>query len=225
MMEGISHEVCSLAGTLKLGKLIAFYDDNGISIDGHVEGWFTDDTAMRFEAYGWHVIRDIDGHDAASIKRAVEEARAVTDKPSLLMCKTIIGFGSPNKADTHDSHGAPLGDAEIALTREQLGWKYAPFEIRLKSMLSGMKEAGRERIRMEREIAAYAKAYPQEAAEFTRRMKGEMPSDFDAKAKEFIAKLQANPAKIASRKASQNAIEAFGPLLPEFSAVLLTGAV
>lgn len=129
MMEGISHEVCSLAGTLKLGKLIAFYDDNGISIDGHVEGWFTDDTAMRFEAYGWHVIRDIDGHDAASIKRAVEEARAVTDKPSLLMCKTIIGFGSPNKAGTHDSHGAPLGDAEIALTREQLGWKYAPFEI------------------------------------------------------------------------------------------------
>ncbi|MDU7126029.1 MAG: transketolase [Escherichia coli] len=189
MMEGISHEVCSLAGTLKLGKLIAFYDDNGISIDGHVEGWFTDDTAMRFEAYGWHVIRDIDGHDAASIKRAVEEARAVTDKPSLLMCKTIIGFGSPNKAGTHDSHGAPLGDAEIALTREH-AWN--------------------------EKFAAYAKAYPQEAAEFTRRMKGEMPSDFDAKAKEFIAKLQANPAKIASRKASQNAIEAFGPLLPEF---------
>ncbi|MDU3380321.1 MAG: thiamine pyrophosphate-dependent enzyme, partial [Klebsiella pneumoniae] len=163
MMEGISHEVCSLAGTLKLGKLVAFYDDNGISIDGHVEGWFTDDTAKRFEAYGWHVVRGVDGHDADAIKRAVEEARAVTDKPSLLMCKTIIGFGSPNKAGTH-----------------------------------------------------YAKAFPQEAAEFTRRMKGEMPSDFDAKANEFIAKLQANPAKIASRKASQNAIEAFGPLLPEF---------
>ncbi|MDU7745379.1 MAG: transketolase, partial [Citrobacter sp.] len=186
MMEGISHEVCSLAGTLKLGKLVAFYDDNGISIDGHVEGWFTDDTAKRFEAYGWHVVRGVDGHDADAIKRAVEEARAVTDKPSLLMCKTIIGFGSPNKAGTHDSHGAPLGDAEIALTREALGWKH------------------------------YAKAFPQEAAEFTRRMKGEMPSDFDAKANEFIAKLQANPAKIASRKASQNAIEAFGPLLPEF---------
>ncbi|MDV1392603.1 thiamine pyrophosphate-dependent enzyme, partial [Raoultella ornithinolytica] len=118
MMEGISHEVCSLAGTLKLGKLVAFYDDNGISIDGHVEGWFTDDTAKRFEAYGWHVVRGVDGHDADAIKRAVEEARAVTDKPSLLMCKTIIGFGSPNKAGTHDSHGAPLGDAEIALTRE-----------------------------------------------------------------------------------------------------------
>ena len=140
MMEGISHEVCSLAGTLKLGKLIAFYDDNGISIDGHVEGWFTDDTAMRFEAYGWHVIRDIDGHDAASIKRAVEEARAVTDKPSLLMCKTIIGFGSPNKAGTHDSHGAPLGDAEIALTREQLAGNTRRSKSRLKSMLSGMRK-------------------------------------------------------------------------------------
>lgn len=127
-------------GTLKLGKLVAFYDDNGISIDGHVEGWFTDDTAKRFEAYGWHVIRGVDGHDADAIKRAVEEARAVTDKPSLLMCKTIIGFGSPNKAGTHDSHGAPLGDAEIALTREQLGWKYAPFEIRLKSTRSGMRK-------------------------------------------------------------------------------------
>jgi deoxyxylulose-5-phosphate synthase len=130
MMEGISHEVCSLAGTLKLGKLVAFYDDNGISIDGHVEGWFTDDTAARFEAYGWHVVRGVDGHDADSIKRAVEEARAVTDKPSLLMCKTIIGFGSPNKAGTHDSHGAPLGDAEIALTREALGsiWRWiTPF--------------------------------------------------------------------------------------------------
>ena len=218
MMEGISHEVCSLAGTLKLGKLIAFYDDNGISIDGHVEGWFTDDTAMRFEAYGWHVIRDIDGHDAASIKRAVEEARAVTDKPSLLMCKTIIGFGSPNKAGTHDSHGAPLGDAEIALTREQLGWKYAPFEIPSEIYAQwDAKEAGQAKESAWNEkFAAYAKAYPQEAAEFTRRMKGEMPSDFDAKAKEFIAKLQANPAKIASRKASQNAIEAFGPLLPEF---------
>ncbi|MDU3055520.1 MAG: transketolase C-terminal domain-containing protein, partial [Escherichia coli] len=212
MMEGISHEVCSLAGTLKLGKLIAFYDDNGISIDGHVEGWFTDDTAMRFEAYGWHVIRDIDGHDAASIKRAVEEARAVTDKPSLLMCKTIIGFGSPNKAGTHDSHGAPLGDAEIALTREQLGWKYAPFEIPSEIYAQwDAKEAGQAKESAWNEkFAAYAKAYPQEAAEFTRRMKGEMPSDFDAKAKEFIAKLQANPAKIASRKASQNAIEASG---------------
>ncbi|MCL9898930.1 thiamine pyrophosphate-dependent enzyme [Klebsiella pneumoniae] len=218
MMEGISHEVCSLAGTLKLGKLVAFYDDNGISIDGHVEGWFTDDTAKRFEAYGWHVVRGVDGHDADAIKRAVEEARAVTDKPSLLMCKTIIGFGSPNKAGTHDSHGAPLGDAEIALTREALGWKHAPFDIPSDIYAQwDAKEAGQAKeAAWNEKFAAYAKAFPQEAAEFTRRMKGEMPSDFDAKANEFIAKLQANPAKIASRKASQNAIEAFGPLLPEF---------
>ncbi|MEF3165973.1 transketolase [Klebsiella pneumoniae] len=210
--------VCSLAGTLKLGKLVAFYDDNGISIDGHVEGWFTDDTAKRFEAYGWHVVRGVDGHDADAIKRAVEEARAVTDKPSLLMCKTIIGFGSPNKAGTHDSHGAPLGDAEIALTREALGWKHAPFDIPSDLYAQwDAKEAGQAKeAAWNEKFAAYAKAFPQEAAEFTRRMKGEMPSDFDAKANEFIAKLQANPAKIASRKASQNAIEAFGPLLPEF---------
>ena len=218
MMEGISHEVCSLAGTLKLGKLVAFYDDNGISIDGHVEGWFTDDTAARFEAYGWHVVRGVDGHDADSIKRAVEEARAVTDKPSLLMCKTIIGFGSPNKAGTHDSHGAPLGDAEIALTREALGWKHPAFEIPSEIYAQwDAKEVGQAKeAAWNEKFAAYAKAFPQEAAEFTRRMKGDMPSDFDAKANEFIAKLQANPSKIASRKASQNAIEAFGPLLPEF---------
>ena len=218
MMEGISHEVCSLAGTLKLGKLVAFYDDNGISIDGHVEGWFTDDTAKRFEAYGWHVVRGVDGHDADSIKRAVEEARAVTDKPSLLMCKTIIGFGSPNKAGTHDSHGAPLGDAEIALTRQALGWKHPAFEIPSEIYAQwDAKEAGQAKESAWNEkFAAYARAFPQEAAEFTRRMKGDMPADFDAKASEFIAKLQANPAKIASRKASQNAIEAFGPLLPEF---------
>ena len=218
MMEGISHEVCSLAGTLKLGKLVAFYDDNGISIDGHVEGWFTDDTAARFEAYGWHVVRGVDGHDADSIKRAVEEARAVTDKPSLLMCKTIIGFGSPNKAGTHDSHGAPLGDAEIALTREALGWKHPAFEIPSEIYAQwDAKEVGQAKeAAWNEKFAAYAKAFPQEAAEFTRRMKGEMPSDFDAKANEFIAKLQANPSKIASRKASQNAIEAFGPWLPEF---------
>ena len=218
MMEGISHEVCSLAGTLGLGKLIAFYDDNGISIDGEVEGWFTDDTPKRFEAYGWHVVRGVDGHDADAIKRAVEEARAVTDKPSLLMCKTIIGFGSPNKAGTHDSHGAPLGDAEIALTREALGWNHAPFDIPSDIYAQwDAKEAGQAKeAAWNEKFAAYAKAFPQEAAEFTRRMKGEMPSDFDAKANEFIAKLQANPAKIASRKASQNAIEAFGPLLPEF---------
>lgn len=217
MMEGISHEVCSLAGTLKLGKLVAFYDDNGISIDGHVEGWFTDDTAKRFDAYGWHVVR-VDGHDADSIKRAVEEAKAVTDKPSLLMCKTIIGFGSPNKAGTHDSHGAPLGDAEVALTREALGWKHAPFDIPQDIYAQwDAREAGQAKeAAWNEKFAAYAKAFPQEAAEFTRRMKGDMPADFAAKAQEFIANLQANPAKIASRKASQNTIEAFGHLLPEF---------
>ncbi|TNV20934.1 transketolase [Buttiauxella sp. B2] len=218
MMEGISHEVCSLAGTLGLGKLVAFYDDNGISIDGHVEGWFTDDTAKRFEAYGWHVVRGVDGHDADAIKRAVEEAKAVTDKPSLLMCKTIIGFGSPNKAGTHDSHGAPLGDAEIALTREALGWKHAPFEIPQDIYAQwDAREAGQAKeAAWNEKFAAYAKAFPQEAAEFIRRMKGDMPADFAAKAQEFIANLQANPAKIASRKASQNTIEAFGHMLPEF---------
>ena len=218
MMEGISHEVCSLAGTLKLGKLVAFYDDNGISIDGHVEGWFTDDTAKRFEAYNWHVVRDIDGHDAEAIKGAVEQARAVTDKPSLLMCKTIIGFGSPNKQGTHDSHGAPLGDAEIVLTREQLGWTYPAFEIPADIYAQwDAREAGQAKENGWNEIfVTYASAFPQEAAEFIRRTKGDMPADFSRKAEAFIAKLQANPAKIASRKASQNAIEAFGPLLPEF---------
>ncbi len=218
MMEGISHEVCSLAGTLKLGKLIAFYDDNGISIDGHVEGWFTDDTAARFEAYGWHVVRGVDGHDADAIRRATEEARAVTDKPSLLMCKTIIGFGSPNKAGTHDCHGAPLGDAEIAATRKALGWDHAPFDIPSDIYSQwDAKEAGQvKEAAWNEKFAAYAKVFPQEAAEFTRRVKNELPADFSAKAQAFIERLQANPSKIASRKASQNAIEAFGPLLPEF---------
>lgn len=218
MMEGISHEVCSLAGTLGLGKLMAFYDDNGISIDGHVEGWFTDDTAKRFEAYGWHVVRGVDGHNADAIKRAIEEAKAVTDKPSLLMCKTIIGFGSPNKAGTHDSHGAPLGDAEVAATRAALGWKYEPFVIPQEIYAQwDAKEVGQAKEQAwNAKFAAYAAAFPQEAAEFTRRMKGDLPADFTQQAQAWIASLQANPANIASRKASQNAIEAFGPLLPEF---------
>jgi transketolase len=218
MMEGISHEVCSLAGTLKLGKLIAFYDDNGISIDGHVEGWFTDDTAKRFEAYGWHVISGIDGHDAAAIKRATQEAQTVTEKPSLLICKTIIGFGSPNKAGSHDSHGAPLGDAEVAATREVLGWKYAPFEIPQEIYaLWDAKEMGQAKEQAwNQQFSAYSQAFPEQAAEFSRRINNELPADFDSKAQAFIATLQANPAKIASRKASQNAIEAFGHWLPEF---------
>ena len=218
MMEGISHEVCSLAGTLKLGKLVAFYDDNGISIDGHVEGWFTDDTAARFEAYGWHVVRGVDGHDADAITRAVEQARAVTDKPSLLMCKTVIGFGSPNKAGTHDSHGAPLGDAEVAASREQLGWKYPPFEIPADIYAAwDAKAAGAQKERAWSEtFAAYARAYPELAAEFKRRTVGDLPANWQADAQKFIEELQANPAKIASRKASQNALEAYGKLLPEF---------
>ncbi|CAG73773.1 transketolase 1 [Pectobacterium atrosepticum SCRI1043] len=218
MMEGISHEVCSLAGTMKLGKLTAFYDDNGISIDGHVEGWFTDDTAARFEAYGWHVVRGVDGHDADAIKRAIGEAQLVTDKPSLLMCKTVIGFGSPNKAGTHDSHGAPLGQAEVAASREQLGWTHAPFDIPADIYAAwDAKPAGqRKEAAWDEAFSAYASAYPELAAEFTRRTGGELPTHWQADAQKFIEDLQANPAKIASRKASQNALEAYGKLLPEF---------
>ena len=218
MMEGISHEVCSLAGTLKLGKLTAFYDDNGISIDGHVEGWFTDDTAERFEAYGWHVVRHVDGHNPDAIKAAIEEARKVTDKPSLLMCKTVIGFGSPNKAGTHDVHGAALGAAEVAATREALGWKYAAFEIPQDIYAQwDAKEAGKAKeAAWNDKFAAYAKAFPELAAEFKRRVNGELPANWKADAKAFVEKLQANPANIASRKASQNALETFGKVLPEF---------
>ena len=218
MMEGISHEVCSLAGTLKLGKLTAFYDDNGISIDGHVDGWFTDDTALRFEAYGWHVVRNVDGHNPDAIKAAIEEARQVTDKPSLLMCKTVIGFGSPNKAGTHDVHGAALGAAEVAATREALGWKYAAFEIPQDIYAQwDAREAGQAKeAAWNDKFAAYARAFPELAAEFKRRMNGELPAAWKADAKAFVEKLQANPANIASRKASQNALEAFGKVLPEF---------
>ncbi|MFU9135559.1 transketolase [Erwinia tasmaniensis] len=218
MMEGISHEVCSLAGTLKLGKLVAFYDDNGISIDGHIDGWFTDDTAKRFEAYGWHVVRGVDGHDADAIKKAIEEAKAVSDKPSLLMCKTVIGFGSPNKAGTHDSHGAALGDAEVALTRKQLGWEHAPFVIPTEIYAHwDAREAGQAKEASWNErFAAYAKAHPELAAEFKRRMSNELPDNWQRESQAFIEKLQANPTKIASRKASQNTLEAFGKLLPEY---------
>ncbi|MEF3090748.1 transketolase [Raoultella scottii] len=218
MMEGISHEACSLAGTLKLGKLVAFYDDNGISIDGHVEGWFTDDTAKRFEAYGWHVVRGVDGHDPESIRAAIDVARSIDSMPTLIICKTIIGFGSPHKAGTHDVHGAPLGEAEVAATREALGWPHPPFAIPSDIYAQwDAKEAGRAKeAAWNDKFAAYAHAFPELAAEFTRRIKGQMPPDFASKAQAYIEKLQAKPAKIASRKASQNAIEAFGPLLPEF---------
>lgn len=218
MMEGISHEVCSLAGTLKLGKLTAFYDDNGISIDGHVDGWFTDNTAERFEAYGWHVVRNVDGHNPDAIKAAIEEARRFTDKPSLLMCKTIIGFGSPNKAGSHDVHGAALGAAEVAATREQLGWKYAAFEIPQDIYAQwDAKDAGQAKeAAWNNRFAAYAKAFPELATEFKRRINGELPAHWHAEAKAFVEGLQANPANIASRKASQNALETYGKLLPEF---------
>ncbi|MEX0446605.1 transketolase [Xenorhabdus sp. SGI246] len=218
MMEGISHEVCSLAGTLQLGKLIAFYDDNGISIDGEVEGWFTDDTAARFESYGWHVIRGVDGHDSVAIQSAIEEARQETGKPSLLMCKTIIGFGSPNKAGKEECHGAPLGDAEIEATRKALGWEYPAFEIPQNIYAEwDAKEAGRAKeSAWDVKFAAYAEAYPELATEFRRRTHGELPANWEAESKAFIENLQQNPASIASRKASQNALEAFGKVLPEF---------
>ncbi|WP_340617097.1 transketolase [Xenorhabdus entomophaga] len=218
MMEGISHEVCSLAGTLKLGKLIAFYDDNGISIDGEVEGWFTDDTAARFEAYGWHVIRGVDGHDSEAIAAAIEAARKETGKPSLLMCKTIIGFGSPNKAGKEECHGAPLGDAEIEATRKALGWEHPAFEVP-QDIYAGWnaQEAGKSKeAAWEEAFAAYAQAHPELAAEFTRRTSGELPKNWETESKAFIENLQQNPAAIASRKASQNALEAFGKVLPEF---------
>ena len=218
MMEGISHEACSLAGTLKLGKLVAFYDENGISIDGEIEGWFTDDTAKRFEAYGWHVIRSIDGHDAKAIAQAIEQAQAVTDKPSLLMCKTVIGFGSPNKAGSHDSHGAPLGDAEIEATRQALGWNYPPFDIPKAYYEAWDAKTKGKQIEDEwnTRFEAYAKAYPELASEFKRRMHGDLPENWQQVATDFVNKLQANPATIATRKASQNAIEAFAPVLSEF---------
>ncbi|EJL6625384.1 transketolase [Vibrio cholerae] len=218
LMEGISHEACSLAGTLGLGKLIAFWDDNGISIDGHVEGWFSDDTPKRFEAYGWHVIPAVDGHDADAINAAIEAAKAETSRPTLICTKTIIGFGSPNKAGSHDCHGAPLGNDEIKAAREFLGWEYAPFEIPADIYAEwDAKAAGASKeAAWDEKFAAYAKAYPAEAAEYKRRVAGELPANWEAATSEIIANLQANPANIASRKASQNALEAFGKLLPEF---------
>ncbi|WGE32721.1 transketolase [Actinobacillus genomosp. 2] len=218
LMEGISHEACSLAGTLGLGKLIAFYDDNNISIDGHVDGWFSDDTAQRFEAYGWQVIRNVDGHDAEQIKFAIENAKEETDRPTLIICKTIIGYGSPNKSASHDCHGAPLGNDEIALTRQALNWEYAPFEIPAEIYADWDAKAQGAVVEKEwnAKFAAYEAAYPELAAEFKRRMAGDLPENWEAESKAFIEKLQANPAAIASRKASQNAIEAYAHILPEF---------
>ena len=217
LMEGVSHEACSLAGTLGLGKLVAFWDDNGISIDGHVEGWFSDDTPKRFEAYGWHVIAGVDGHDSDAINAAIVAAKA-DPRPSLICCKTIIGFGSPNKSGSHDCHGAPLGDAEIAETRKFLGWEYGPFEIPadIYAKWDAKEQGAVSEKAWDQKFAAYAAAYPELAAELSRRLSGELPADFAANAQAYIEDLQANPANIASRKASQNTLNAFGKLLPEF---------
>jgi transketolase len=217
LMEGISHEACSLAGTLGLGKLIAFYDDNGISIDGHVEGWFTDNTPKRFEAYGWHVVRDVDGHNPEAIAKAVHEAKSVNDKPSMICCKTVIGYGAPNLCGSHDCHGAPLGPDEIKATRENLGWNHEPFVIP-PDIYAGWdaktKGATAEKAWNDK-FAAYKKAFPDLAAEFERRMQGELPKDWNAKADEYVKSVVAKAETIASRKASQNAISGYAPALPE----------
>ncbi|MEQ2356035.1 transketolase [Pseudoalteromonas piscicida] len=218
LMEGISHEACSLAGTLGLGKLIAFWDDNGISIDGEVEGWFSDDTPKRFESYGWHVIAGVDGHDSDAIKAAIEAAQAESDKPTLICCKTVIGYGSPNKSGSHDCHGAPLGDDEIKAAREFLGWEHGAFEIpedvyaKWDATARGQNQQSDWLIK----FTEYQMHYPELAAEFERRMKGELPADWSEKTEAYIAELQANPANPATRKASQNALNAYGPILPEF---------
>ncbi len=217
LMEGISHESCSLAGTLGLGKLTAFWDDNGISIDGHVEGWFTDDTPKRFEAYGWHVIAGVDGHDPAALQKAIDDARAVTDKPSMICCKTIIGFGSPNKAGSHDCHGAPLGQDEIALTRKELGWEHDAFVVPddiYAAWNAGDKGTAAEADWNEK-FSAYKAAYPEQAAEYQRRMAGELPADWAAKSEAFIASVNDKAESLATRQASLKSIEGYAALLPE----------
>jgi transketolase len=217
LMEGISHEACSMAGTLGLGKLIAFYDDNGISIDGHVEGWFTDDTPKRFEAYGWHVVRNVDGHDPTTIQAAIEAGRKALDQPSLLCCKTTIGKGSPNKAGSHDSHGAALGEKEVAATRAHIGWSYPAFEIPadVYAGWDARQKGAANEAAWNAAFEAYAKAFPREAVEFKRRMSGELPKNWREHADGFVANVQGKAETIASRKASQNAIEALAPALPE----------
>ncbi len=217
LMEGISHESCSLAGTLGLGKLIAFYDDNGISIDGEVEGWFTDDTAARFKSYNWQVIEHVDGHDADQVRKAIEEAQANTTQPTLIICKTIIGFGSPNKQGKESSHGAALGEDEIELTRKELGWTAPAFEVPSDVYAEwDAKERGQKaQSDWEAAFADYKKAYPELAAEFERRVANKAPENFVEVADEYIAKLQANPETVATRKASQATLNAYGPVLPE----------
>lgn len=217
LMEGISHEACSLAGTLGLGNLIAVWDDNGISIDGHVEGWFAEDTAARFRAYGWHVIEGIDGHDPQAIDAAVREAKKVSDKPSLLCCKTIIGFGSPNKADSHECHGSALGADEVALVRERLEWPYPPFEIPddIYAAWDATEKGAQDEREWEALFADYALQWPELAAEFVRRMKGELPAQWAGNIQHYIDDLQANPASLATRQVSQNCLNFFADMMPE----------
>lgn len=217
LMEGISHEVCSLAGTLGLEKLVAFYDDNGISIDGHVRGWFTDDTPNRFEAYGWRVIRDVDGHDPAAIESAIRTAFKTCGKPTLVCCKTVIGWGAPNMAGSHDVHGAPLGAKEVAATRQALGWAYAPFEIpaQIRAEWDARREGERMQRKWEQRFEVYAGEYPVPAAEFRRRMAGDLPADFEVQANAWMTGVARATEAIATRKASQLAIEALASMLPE----------
>ena len=217
LMEGLSHEAAAMAGTLGLGKLVAFWDDNGISIDGHIGDWMERDVAGRFESYNWHVIRNVDGHDAAAVDAAIRAAKEVTDKPTLICTRTVIGFGAPNLCGTHDCHGAPLGDAEIAATREFLNWPYAPFEIpsEIYEGWDHKAKGAAEEAEWNERFAAYAAEHPELAAEFTRRMAGELPASFVAEMDKFIAHVQEQMPNIASRKASQNTIEAMGPILPE----------
>jgi transketolase len=218
LMEGISHEACALAGTWGLGKLTAFWDDNGISIDGHVEGWFTDDTPKRFEAYGWHVVPNVNGHDPEALHAAIEAAKAVTDKPSLICCKTVIGAGSPNKQGTHDVHGAPLGDIEIALVRPHIGWHFGPFEVpkEVYEVWDAKKKGAEWEAGWNQKFEHYAKAFPVEAAEFKRRMAGDLPANWADFAQKAIAAIDAKGETVATRKASQIAINALAPALPEF---------
>lgn len=217
LMEGISHEVCSLAGTLGLGKLIAFYDDNGISIDGKVEGWFTDDTAKRFEAYGWHVIEAVDGHDADAIKQAIETARSTSDKPTLIICKTVIGYGSPNKQGSESSHGAPLGDDEIVATRKQLNWPHEAFEVPadVYQKWSAVDKGAAVEASWNKRWVAYEQEHPELAKELSRRLAGEMPADFAQTVFDYATQLQSSPEAIATRKASLNVLNTLGPKLPE----------
>ncbi|MHC8954813.1 transketolase [Escherichia coli] len=217
LMEGISHEACGLAGTLKLGNLIAIWDDNGISIDGHVEGWFAEDTAARFRAYGWHVIEGVDGHDPDAVDAAVREAKSVTDKPSLLCCKTIIGFGSPNKANSHDCHGSALGADEVALVRERLQWPYAPFEIpgEIYAEWDATEKGAQVQQEWDALFADYAKQWPELAAEFTRRMKGDLPAGWAENMQKYVHDLQSHPAALATRQVSQKCLNHFADMLPE----------